>query len=172
MRPATTKATRSAVTEHKLCQFKVILAPTDFSERANAAFRYATQLSRTLGGQVILLNVVQSPAVTVYEPFDQEKLACQAQTRLDRVCHHEHAEQDNVETMIRFTGEPVWKEIVFAARESGADLIVLPPEDRPKLSHFVFGSNIDRIVRHAPCPVLMAPPLWLTRAKYQRYELV
>jgi nucleotide-binding universal stress UspA family protein len=47
-----------------------------------------------------------------------------------------------------------WDQIASAARELGADLILLATHGRTGLAHALLGSTAERVVRHAPCPVL------------------
>jgi nucleotide-binding universal stress UspA family protein len=56
-------------------------------------------------------------------------------------------------TLLR-TGQP-HTEIVEAARELGADLIVLSTHGHTGLTHALLGSTAEKVVRHAPCPVLV-----------------
>jgi nucleotide-binding universal stress UspA family protein len=48
-------------------------------------------------------------------------------------------------------------EIVQRAREIGADLIVIGTHGRRGIAHVVLGSVAERVVQHAPCPVLTVP---------------
>jgi nucleotide-binding universal stress UspA family protein len=45
-------------------------------------------------------------------------------------------------------------EILHAAKEKGADLIVLGTHGRTGVPHLLFGSVAERVVRQATCPVL------------------
>jgi len=45
-------------------------------------------------------------------------------------------------------------EIVRRAEELGVDLIVIATHGRKGISHLVFGSTAEKVVRMAPCPVL------------------
>ena len=51
-------------------------------------------------------------------------------------------------------GEPS-KEIIAAAREWSADLIVVGTHGRTGLTRVVLGSIAESVVRHAPCPVVV-----------------
>ena len=51
---------------------------------------------------------------------------------------------------------PVWDRIVHTARLERADLIVMSTRGHDSLADRVVGSNTERVVRHAPCPVLVA----------------
>ena len=46
-------------------------------------------------------------------------------------------------------------EIVRLAEERGADLIVMATHGRGFISHAILGSTTERVVRRAPCPVLV-----------------
>ena len=52
-------------------------------------------------------------------------------------------------------GRP-WAEIVGAAAERQADLIVMSSRGHDSLGDEIFGSTTDRVLRHAPCAVLVA----------------
>jgi hypothetical protein len=45
-------------------------------------------------------------------------------------------------------------EIVAVAQERGSDLIVISTHGYSGLKRVFMGSTVERIVRHAPCPVL------------------
>jgi len=57
-----------------------------------------------------------------------------------------------VETIHR-VGVP-FVEIIKAAREKEVDLIVIATHGKSGLSHILFGSVAEKVVRKAPCPVL------------------
>jgi nucleotide-binding universal stress UspA family protein len=48
--------------------------------------------------------------------------------------------------------------IVSAARDRGVDLIVMGSHGRTGLPHILLGSVAERVVRLAPCPVLVTRP--------------
>jgi nucleotide-binding universal stress UspA family protein len=49
-----------------------------------------------------------------------------------------------------------WERIVETARVEKADMIVMATRGHDSLRDRMIGSNTDRVVRHAPCPVLVA----------------
>jgi nucleotide-binding universal stress UspA family protein len=53
---------------------------------------------------------------------------------------------------------PPWSEILRCAVQSGAGLIVTGAHVADKPEHRVLGSTADRVLRNAPCPVLVVPP--------------
>jgi nucleotide-binding universal stress UspA family protein len=67
--------------------------------------------------------------------------------------------QDEVEELIPVqaevrTGKP-YNEIVLAAKKLGADLIVIATHGYSGLKRALLGSTAERVVRYAPCPVLV-----------------
>jgi nucleotide-binding universal stress UspA family protein len=44
--------------------------------------------------------------------------------------------------------------IVEAARELDVDLVAMGTHGRTGLRHLLLGSNAERVIEHAPCPVL------------------
>jgi nucleotide-binding universal stress UspA family protein len=144
--------------DNKSFRIKTILAPIDFSEHSMFAFRYATHLAEKIGGKVIVLNVVENPLVyPSYGPGEQEKVAAKAQQRLYKACQSDAVNPDDVETLVRLAVEPVPEEIVLAARDVAADLIVVPAHHRTIFGHALFSTTVDKVERHAPCPVLVVP---------------
>ena len=69
-------------------------------------------------------------------------------------------EGERPEWLIRY-GDPA-TEILDAARELGVDVIVLAPHDRHGLARLV-GGVAERVMREAPCGVLLFPPASLHR---------
>lgn len=49
--------------------------------------------------------------------------------------------------------------ILEEAGKLGADLIVIPASGRSRVARFFLGSTADRVIREAPCPVLVVPPV-------------
>ena len=140
--------------------FKRILVATDFSACADAARVVATALARALGATLALVHV-QSPLPTYafaeggaldlarledeQRRWALERLEIQAEETA-------RAAGIAVTTAIR-VGTPA-AEIVEAAREAGADVIVVGTHGRTGLNRLLIGSVAERVVRTAPCPVL------------------
>jgi nucleotide-binding universal stress UspA family protein len=135
-----------------------ILVPTDFSVDADAAVRYALELARPFGARVHLLHVVDDPFAAgmwsseIYAADVAGLLADlkrDAGARLDRSVPPDAA---HVSREVR-GGNPT-RQILDAARDHGADLIVMGTHGRTGIAHVVMGSVAERVLRHAPCPVL------------------
>ena len=69
-----------------------------------------------------------------------------------------------VETQV-MVGEP-FADICQSAAQEQADLIIMGSHGRTGLSHVLLGSVAERVVRHAPCPVLVVrPPVEVPRTQ-------
>ena len=60
----------------------------------------------------------------------------------------------NYEIVVRETTEGAFYEIIQAAREESADLIVMGTPGRTGFNHLILGSTAENVVRKSPCPVL------------------
>ena len=65
------------------------------------------------------------------------------------------AEFPDVPVTAQVHGGPVWQRIVETAAVEKADLIVMATRGHDSLADRMIGSNTERVVRHAPCPVLV-----------------
>ena len=137
-----------------------ILFPTDFSDHSNHAFTYALSFAKEYRAKLVLLHVVEDvqylanaymfdvPMMPSYSDMEESR-----SKELDEFIEREVADSGvNVEKSIRH-GRP-FVEIIQAAREEEADLIVIATHGRGGLEHVLFGSTAEKVVRKAPCPVL------------------
>ena len=138
-----------------------ILLPTDFSEPALAAARYAFGLARRFGATVCLLHVIEDPVVYL-PPFDHQAIPTKdemeafAQTALAEWVLPDGAEECPIERRYRH-GTP-FVQIIHEAREQSVDLIVLGTHGRGGVAHLLMGSVAERVVRKSPCPVMTVGP--------------
>jgi nucleotide-binding universal stress UspA family protein len=141
-------------------EIRSILAPTDFSEHAAKAVKYACLLAERLGAELHLLHVLSDivpagpdPMLTpVLPPEFYVETRQQSEQALGKVLEPDWGRPAAVKTCVTW-GEPV-EEIVTYASEHPIDLIVVATHGRTGLSHVLLGSVAERIVREAPCPVL------------------
>jgi universal stress protein A len=139
--------------------FSRILAPTDFSHRSQAALDYAVKLARRMHGQLTLLHVFPEPSAFDYNmngfahgEWDQAKE--EAENNLaDAVSH---AKRTFLEVDAKFrSGPDLCLEILSTAHEISADLLVLSTHGYTGWKHLLFGSDAEKILEHAPCPILL-----------------
>jgi nucleotide-binding universal stress UspA family protein len=138
-------------------RLKRILVPIDFSACSKKALRYAIPFAEQFKASLTLLYVVQvNYAVGELGAIDvsmlEGEMRQQAAQRLSGLVEDEVRKRVPVEAMVR-TGRPV-AEIVRAARELEADLIIVSTRGYTGLKHVLLGSTAENVLRHAPCPVL------------------
>jgi nucleotide-binding universal stress UspA family protein len=139
-------------------KLKHILVPTDFSEPAKKALRYAASFAEQFDARITLLHVVEPipfgagvEAVPLMMPEDE--LAILAKSRLASLGRHEFMPLLQVSPMV--SRGKAWQEIVAAARKTEADLILIATHGYTGLEHALLGSTAEKVVQHAPCPVLV-----------------
>jgi len=139
--------------------FKRILVPVDFSEGSNRAFEYALLVARAFGARLTLLHVFDRRLVE--DVFNLHHLdRDEARRRLDERAEigfaklQERATADGIESerLVR-EGIPA-REIVRAAGDDHADLVVIGSHGTTALRDVLYGTTAEGVVRGAPCPVL------------------
>jgi nucleotide-binding universal stress UspA family protein len=140
--------------------YKRILCPVDFSEFSNAAVEDAAGLAKVTGAELTLLHAYQNPAYVLpmqgYVGLGNDFLTKLRQQLEDEVQAQARGLRDqgiSVRTEV-IEGVP-YKAIIDHAKENNADLIVMGTHGRTGLAHALTGSVAERVVRLAPCPVLV-----------------
>jgi len=144
-----------------MIQHGKIVVPTDFSEQADEALRRAGVLAGQFGAEVHLIHVLK-PAVffetdlmMVY-PLDEiiDVMRKGARKRLEKQANT--AEFDVITHLHEALGDPSQTICDFAGKLP-ADLIVIGRHGHQgMIDHMLIGSTAERVVRYAPCSVLVA----------------
>jgi len=134
-----------------------ILVPHDFSETAQAALDYALDLAQKLGAGITVVHAYEYPVLAYPEgPALTADLMRQVQTAagaaLDAVVTKSRRPGIAIDSALR--QGPPWSEVIAAAKEGKADLVVIGTHGRKGLSRALLGSVAEKVVRTAPCPVL------------------
>jgi universal stress protein A len=136
---------------------KRILVATDFSELSRKALPYAAAFSKRFGAEIILVHVVPGtlPAELSHLGLvlEHNRLVKGAQDLLPLFRERYLDPQAPVQSRV-LTGGPA-SEICKLAAELDCDLIILSTHGHSGLKHLFLGSVAERVVRHAPCPVLV-----------------
>ena len=138
---------------------KRILFPTDFSADAENALAYATSLAEEYGAELCLLHVVEDIVIPAYFGPQVDggyiptvDLEAAAQAEIDKLLPEEAGRSYTVRRLLR-RGAP-YVEILAAAEEVHADLIVMATHGHGGLAHMLLGSTAERVVRKSSVPVL------------------
>lgn len=138
-----------------MASFQHVLVSSDFSPASDPALDAACTLARDLGCRLTVLHVceVAGFSTTGPIPFDLvTPMVADAETRLEAVLARLRPQCPTVRGVVKVG--TAWEEILSAARELGADLVVLGTHGRRGLSHAILGSVAERVVRLSPIPVL------------------
>jgi nucleotide-binding universal stress UspA family protein len=139
-----------------------ILVPTDFSEHSEHALRYAASLGERFGATLHLLHVLtlhglegplEADQIPDLDPF-LEAADKAARSQLDAGARHGgEAEARVVKAVAR--GVNAWEQILEYARQESIDMIVMAMHSGSGLARYLIGSVTERVLRFAPCPVLV-----------------
>jgi universal stress protein A len=145
--------------------YRQLLCPVDASPCSKAALSAALELARRFGARVLVLHAYHVPAyvepgVLVWAavgPRPIWQLAEErASTEIDQfLADLSDAERARIDVHLE-VGDPAVS-IVQAAHRVSADLVVMGTHGRTGARRMVLGSVAERVVRLAPCPVLVIP---------------
>ena len=139
--------------------FKTIMWASDGSEHSDRALDYARSLAEANSGSIIAVHVREITVgraggypVQVDEEEVEQKIQGQAKDLTD-------AGLDAKYEQFGASAGGAAHVIADAAREAGADLIVVGTRGQGPLSGLLLGSVTHRLLHVAPCPVLAVPPV-------------
>lgn len=157
--------------------FKRILCPVDLSSFSLEAVKLATKLTESSGAALYLLHVIHNPfdelylsaiteadpaAINLYknESLQRSKLLRateeHSEVLLKQFCYESVRKLPRVRYLVS-SGDP-FEKILDAAESHRIDLIVLATHGRTGIKRLIIGNVAEKVVRHAPCPVLTVKP--------------
>lgn len=139
--------------------FTKILCPIDFSAGSREALQVAAGLARDWSAPLVLAHVWEPPRWAtgeiqlapgvIQDMVDAEEAQLAAWKTTAR-------ELGAREVAVRFLTGVAWDEIVSLAHNDPAiDLVVMGTHGRTGIKHVLLGSVAEKVVRHAPCAVLV-----------------
>ena len=163
-RPNSDRATARAATTalQTLVKIKSILVPVDFSPESEKALAYAIPVAQQFGAKLTVLHVVEPTATRDFITsfplvVENDKLMTDCKIHLDRIVRDLAIDPKLMEkTLVRYGRS--FQEITDAARTLKTDLIIISTHGYSGLKHALLGSTTERVVQHAPCPVLVVRP--------------
>lgn len=142
-------------------QLNTILVPCDFSASSEHALRWAVWLAEAWEAKLVVLHVI--PVFFTVDDLQAQFLVNLPQ--LEMVLFNEikarleertaRNAKDAVAVDLRVAMGDAWWEICRAAERESADLIVIGSHGDTELPRISLGSVAERVVRHAPCSVLV-----------------
>jgi nucleotide-binding universal stress UspA family protein len=139
--------------ESHMNMLKRILAPTDLSDLSARGVYYACRLAKDVGAEVTILNVV-----FVDESGINKREMEEHKQRLEEFVTKNVADVGaNLKMRKVVDSGQAYGTIVERAENEQIDLIVISSHGRSGLSRMLIGSVTDKVLRMAPCPVLVVP---------------
>lgn len=146
---------------------KKILVPTDFSKIAQTAINVAADIAKRSGATLTLLHVIEeaSSGAGSFSVAGQVDLEGDMEDRLFMLKMIERAKKlmEKAATDPKLEGIKVKRELRIGSpfhgmttiiAEQKVDLVVMGTSGQTALEEMVIGSNTEKVVRHAACPVL------------------
>jgi len=147
-----------------MTELKRILVPLDGSSLAEQAIPLATTLAKKFGSEILLLQVLDIPVAAAPTSHVEVTIGWVREARAQA---HQQARDylDTQQQEIYRDGIPVRalvrdrsaaEDILEVATSEDVDLIVMSPRGHGAHARWTFGGVADKVVRHSPCPVLLA----------------
>ncbi|HEY4652521.1 MAG TPA: universal stress protein [Pontibacter sp.] len=141
-----------------------ILVPTDFSEQALYAFEVAISIARRTGAAIKLLHVVDVPQSSsfsatgeVLSSDNMEQLYMMRLLETTKGSMHEllrKVDHTGVEVVQEVDTASIAAKVKRVIADDKVDLVVMGSKGSSGLDEFLIGSNTEKVVRTATCPVL------------------
>ena len=137
-----------------------ILVASRMTRHCRKAVHYGVSLSQKLNAELYVVHVIHNPFsyegwnLPVYSlEKEYRQLREKEKNNLDAIVNSEKAEGMHVEELIR-EGEPA-KVIRKIVDEKQIDLVITMAYEEGRLEHFLFGRDIEELVRKMPCSVFL-----------------
>lgn len=144
-----------------MSKIKTILAATDYSELSCVGLRRAFETAHEAGAELIVLHVIDmsSDWFGKHENFGPVRtLLAEQKEFLDKYLREKFSEFMNlVEVRQKVELGAAHVNIAEMAGREGADLVIMSTHGRTGLDHILLGSVTEKVIAHAPCPVLAIP---------------
>jgi nucleotide-binding universal stress UspA family protein len=136
-------------------RFRRILVTTDFSDGTPDALNYAFSVAQENESKVTLLHVLHEAA----DPASKyrESVVNGVRKELDDLVPAEARNWCDIVSRVE-TGVP-YSIILRTLLDEKIDLLVMNIHGKGMLDRALLGSTAERVVRVAPCPVMMIPPM-------------
>lgn len=146
--------------------FKKLLVPVDFSDCSRAALEHAELIGRQFGASITILHVWEPPSSKIpkisLQSFDfPDRVSQSLETFVRRESIMEMRDflrdfdrDDSIEVRCQLVSGQPTDQILSWAQDGAYDLIIMGTHGRSGLAHLFMGSVTEKVLRHAPCPVL------------------
>lgn len=138
-------------------EYRNILCCTDFSQNAGVAFQEAAYIAALAGAHLTLLHVIHAGVGEAALALPADQVAAEDDAGLGRMVR-EYPAPTEVEMNYSVRHGNIAAEILEAAEEMGAELIVIGARGLTRWEAFMGGGSIaEKVVRHAKTAVVVVP---------------
>lgn len=145
---------------------KTFLVPTDFSENANNALKYAAALAHHVKGRILIVHIINQPVtplesgVAKNHDAQLEEDCRQELNHLSKALLLENGFRFDVKTVCQYGHLPASLEELVKAHD--VDLVVMGTKGATNFLDILVGTNTSEFIKRAACPVLAIP----SKARY------
>jgi nucleotide-binding universal stress UspA family protein len=136
-----------------MIQMKNILVATDLGDTTDAALAYGRELAATFGATLQVLYVAE----TITLPPDPRDVEDAARKQLDDLLSDDDRIMFRAKGVVLTSTSPA-RSIVEYAKAAAINLIVIGTPIHGPMAQLAMGTVTERVVRTAPCPVLIVQP--------------
>jgi nucleotide-binding universal stress UspA family protein len=148
-----------------------IMVACDFSSYSKKTLEYAAKLAEKLQAELIIVNVINKRDIDTIlkvaeEQFDRtvekyveksaedyvKRLTKERTRQMEKLIEETSCAHLSIKKVFR-VGVP-FQELIRAAEDEGADLMVMGQKGRSDLAGVIFGSNAEKVFRRCPIPLL------------------
>jgi nucleotide-binding universal stress UspA family protein len=137
-----------------------LLVPLDCRAHTRHVFDYALALAEKLQARLTLLHILEMPAAESAEGYVSVSVADyirqqEAERRRTLDAYAQQVQRAGLRCETVLTHGVPFQQILNRTRNREVDLILMGTQGRTGLPHLVLGSVAEKVVRLAPCPVLV-----------------
>jgi nucleotide-binding universal stress UspA family protein len=152
-------------------KFNKIMVGCDFSSYSKKTLEYAAKLTEKLQAELIIVNVINKRDIDTIlkvaeKHFDrtiekyventaedyEKRLKEERTRRMEKLIEEVSCGHLSIKKVFR-VGVP-FQELIQAAEDEGADLMVMGKKGRSDIADVLFGSNAEKVFRRCPIPLL------------------
>lgn len=154
-----------------MTEWKKILCAVDFSELSRIAMLHAAERARAAGAELTLVHVIPKTHASMISSDVLSPTAGEVtEQRLEEMDTRmapwvdEAAQVCGAPVRSRILAGDAAEKLIAFAREDGSDLVVIGTHGRTGVARAFLGSVAEKVVREAPCSVLVARKSEVTTA--------
>lgn len=140
-----------------MSNFSKILVTTDFSPQALPGVEQAVSLARRMDSEIVLLYVVEDHLPHIMAADRQEILENHRRRASEELTQYAERHFGDCRVETATVVGVVTRGIVEYAQKHAVDLIVMASRGYGPMRQLLLGSTTERVLHHAPCPVLVIP---------------